>query len=396
MARALTAVPDDGGGGGQTSGLTPSGLTPSGLTPSPRGAHLEMVGAVLAGDGLERVAEIASAHAGAPVAVIVPRLAAPSASAGRYHRYVANRLSGASLPRPPEVAAEVPISSGGRQLGAVLLLGSGGAAAADYLHMAAIAALTEVAVAEARDETEQSLRGSFLEEVLSRPDLEETEVERRALRLGFDLDAGYVALCADAGDRGPGRITASLAAEVPGALIQALDSRVHALLPGAPEHARRVAARLGRIVPIGLSSYRAGAADARRALEEAELVLGVTAAGGEPPGDEIGQGTYRLLFRVLASHPQEVRSFYDDTVAPLVAYDEQYSTDLLGTLSSYLDNNCNMAATASAIHAHRHTVGYRLERVRDLTGLDPLRSEDRERLGLGLKAYRIISPTLPR
>ena len=33
-----------------------------------------MVGAVLAGDGLERVAEIASAHAGAPVAVIVPRL----------------------------------------------------------------------------------------------------------------------------------------------------------------------------------------------------------------------------------------------------------------------------------------------------------------------------------
>ena len=38
--------------------------------------------------------------------------------------------------------------------------------------MAAIAALTEVAVAEARDETEQSLRGSFLEEVLSRPELE--------------------------------------------------------------------------------------------------------------------------------------------------------------------------------------------------------------------------------
>ena len=34
--------------------------------PSPRGAHLEMVGAVLAGDGLERIAEIASSHAGVP------------------------------------------------------------------------------------------------------------------------------------------------------------------------------------------------------------------------------------------------------------------------------------------------------------------------------------------
>ena len=65
-------------------------------------------------------------------------------------------------------------------------------------------------------------------------------------------------------------------------------------------------------------------------------MLGVTAAGGGPPGEEIGGGTYRLLFRVLASHPEEVRSFYEDTVAPLVRYDEQYSTDLVGTLEAYL------------------------------------------------------------
>jgi hypothetical protein len=357
---------------------------------------MEMVGAVLGGDGLERVAEIAAAHAGAPVAVIVPRLGVPLEGWERYERYVAASLAGGRPQRPGEVTAEVPISSGGRRLGAVLLLGRGNPSAADYLHMAAIAALTEVAVAEARDETEQSLRGSFLEEVLSRPELEAAEIGRRAGRLGFELDGGYVALCADAGDRGPGRLTVALIAEVPGALVQAAGKRVYALLPGEPEHARRVAARLGRHAPLGLSSWRAGADEVRRALEEAELVLGVTSAGGGPPGEEIGQSTYRLLFRVLASHPQEVRSFYDDTVAPLVRYDEQYSADLLGTLSAYLDNNCNMAATAGAIHAHRHTVGYRLERVRDLTGLDPLKSEDRERLGLGLKAYRIIAPSLPR
>ena len=38
----------------------------------------------------------------------------------------------------------------------------------------------------------------------------------------------------------------------------------------------------------------------------------------------------------------------------------------------------------------------RLERVKEL-GLDPLLSEDRERLGLGLKAYRIfVAPRLHR
>jgi DNA-binding PucR family transcriptional regulator len=99
---------------------------------------------------------------------------------------------------------------------------------------------------------------------------------------------------------------------------------------------------------------------------------------------------------VLASHPEEVRSFYEDTVAAVVRYDEQYSTDLIGTLEAYLGENCNMNATASAIYAHRHTVAYRLERVRELTGLNPMASEDRERLGLGLKAYRIIAPRLPR
>ena len=115
-----------------------------------------------------------------------------------------------------------------------------------------------------------------------------------------------------------------------------------------------------------------------------------------PIAQDIGTGTYRLLFRVLASHPEEVRSFYEDTVAPIVRYDDQYRTDLVGTLEAYLEQNCNMNATAAAIYAHRHTVAYRLERVKELTSLDPMLSEDRERLGLGLKAYRIIAPRLPR
>jgi PucR family transcriptional regulator, purine catabolism regulatory protein len=354
-----------------------------------------MVGAVVAGEGLERVAEIASRHAGAPVAVIVPRLGAPVEAWAPYERYVASRLAGGKPARPHEVAAEVPVVSGGQELGAVLLLGPGRADAGEFLHVAAVAALTEVAVAEARDETEQSLRGSFLEELLTRDDLEPADVMRRAARLGCDLSGGCVGLCADPRERAPGRLLATIASEGAGALAQAVNGRVYALLPGSVEDARRIATRLGRSAAVGVSSYYSEPGDVRRALEEAELVLGVTAAGGEPRG-EIGDGTYRLLFRVLASHPEEVRSFYEDTVAPVVRYDEQYSTDLVGTLDAYLAQNCHMNATAAAIHAHRHTVAYRLERVKELSGLDPLTSEDRERLGLGLKAYRIIAPRLPR
>ena len=150
---------------------------------------------------------------------------------------------------------------------------------------------------------------------------------------------------------------------------------------------------------MGLSTFHSDPAGFRGAIHEAELVLEVlTVSGGAGMGSaqDIGTGTYRLLFRVLASHPEEVRSFYEDTVAPIVRYDDQYRTDLVGTLDAYLEHNCNMNATAAAIYAHRHTVAYRLDRVRELTGLDPTLSEDRERLGLGLKAYRIIAPRLPK
>ena len=377
-----------------------------------RAVHLEMVDAVLGGDGLDKVAALAADAAGAPVAIVIPRLgaavAAPAASEedlATLRRYVADRVKDRPAQVPSTVGAEVPIMSGDDVVGAVLMLGDGSAEAGDFLHLAAVASLTEVAVEEAKEEVEQNLRGSFLEDLRSRPDLEPREVVRRAGRLGCDLARGAVVLCAELTTDRPRHVVATIAEDHPGALAQHMDGRVYALLPAvggddAPERtlerARRLAERLRQHGTVGLSSFYADPAEFGRAIQEAELVLDVLRQSDAPIAQDIGTGTYRLLFRVLASHPEEVRSFYEDTVAPIVRYDDQYRTDLVGTLEAYLDQNCNMNATAAAIYAHRHTVAYRLERVKELTSLDPMLSEDRERLGLGLKAYRIIAPRLPK
>jgi sugar diacid utilization regulator len=377
-----------------------------------RSVHLEMVDAVLGGEGLGRVAELTAVAAGAPVAIVVPRLdeavaaLAPATRLEELRRYVADKARERPVRVPDGIAAEVPIASGEEVVGAVLLLGvAADEAAPEFLHLAAVACLTEVAIAETRDEVEQNLRGSLLEELRSRPEsLDAREIARRAGRLGCDLSSGVVALCAKLTTDRPRHVVALITGEYRGALAQHMDGRVYAVLPtvdeGSPEEtkdaARRLAARLQRYGPVGLSSFYSDVDDLPRGLQEAELVVNVLEqSDGEITGD-IGTGTYRLLFRVLASHPEEVRSFFEDTVAPIVRYDDQYGTDLVGTLDAYLDNNCNMNATAATIYAHRHTVAYRLDRVRELTGLDPVRSEDRERLGLGLKAYRIIAPRLPR
>jgi sugar diacid utilization regulator len=386
-----------------------------GLVERLRAVHLEMVDAVLGGDGLERVAALASAAAGAPVAVVIPRLGAvavaPAASdedVVTLRRYVADRVKDRPAQVPPMVAAEVPIMSGDDVVGAVLMLNGPAQPAleaGEFLHLAAVASLTEVAVEEAKEEVEQNLRGSFLEDLRSRPDLEPRDIVRRAGRLGCDLSRGAVVLCAELTTDRPRHVVATIAEDHAGALAQHMDGRVYALLPAvggddAPERtlerARRLAERLRQHGTVGLSSFYADPGEFGRAIQEAELVLDVLRQSDAPIAQDIGTGTYRLLFRVLASHPEEVRSFYEDTVAPIVRYDDQYRTDLVGTLESYLEQNCNMNATAAAIYAHRHTVAYRLERVKELTGLDPMLSEDRERLGLGLKAYRIIAPRLPK
>jgi DNA-binding PucR family transcriptional regulator len=369
-----------------------------------------MVDVVLGGDGLEGVAALAAGETGGIVAIVVPRLGAaatsgPVAELSALRRYVGERARGRAAAVPPGVVAEVPIASGDEQLGAVLLLGAAEPApdALEFLHVAAVACLTEVAVEEARLEVEQNLRGSFLEELRSRDDLEADEVLRRAARLGCDLSHGAVALCAELSTDRPRHVVATIAGEHPGALAQHMDGlgRVYALLPGADATttlaaARRLAARLQRHGTVGVSSFYGDVADLGRAIQEAELVLDVLRRSDVPIAEDIGTGTYRLLFRVLASHPEEVRSFYEDTVAAIVRYDDQYRTDLVQTLEAYLEHNCNMNATAAAIYAHRHTVAYRLDRVKELSGLDPMQTEDRERLGLGLKAYRIIAPGLPR
>ena len=94
--------------------------------------------------------------------------------------------------------------------------------------------------------------------------------------------------------------------------------------------------------------------------------------------------------------PAELKRFYRETVRPLVSYDEQYETDLLGTLATFLDCDANVNATASRLITHRHTIRYRFERVRELTGLDVSSTDGREKLSLGLKAMRVLGIQRPR
>jgi sugar diacid utilization regulator len=173
------------------------------------------------------------------------------------------------------------------------------------------------------------------------------------------------------------------------------------LVPGSDE---QLAARAGdgilREMQSALSGYTFAVGRSRLAVDPTDLrraggeaLLAANVAEGEAQEGVLAfeqTGAYRLLLGSMTENPAELQRFYSETVEPLVAYDEQYETELLQTLERFLEADGNVAGTAQRLFTHRHTVYYRLERVRELTGLDVSSSDGREKLSLGLKAMRVL------
>jgi sugar diacid utilization regulator len=145
-------------------------------------------------------------------------------------------------------------------------------------------------------------------------------------------------------------------------------------------------------VSVGIGRYKTDPALLPDAYSEAEVALeiGHRIHGPSSVSTFEGTGTYKLLFRVLQENPEELEAFYAETMEPVVRYDLRYGTELVRTLTTYLDNDASTVKTATGLFAHRHTIRYRLDRVGELTGLDVDKSEDRERLTLGIKAMQLL------
>ena len=258
---------------------------------------------------------------------------------------------------------------------------------------------------------------SFLRGVLARELMSADEVRAGAAELGVDLQSGASMLVVRAHAHVPGddgrcsRILALVergaGAAVPGA-IAALTERhelpgdeVLVLLPSCEADAAATAAESvrrelqaglsGHTFTVGCSRPCPDPADLHRAASEALLAANVAEGDPERPVLAFDEtGAYRLLLSAMAEDPAELQRFYAETVEPLVAYDEQYETGLVTTVVAFLEADGNIAGTAQRLFTHRHTIRYRLERVRDLSGLDVGSTDGREKLSLGLKAMRVL------
>jgi DNA-binding PucR family transcriptional regulator len=275
---------------------------------------------------------------------------------------------------------------------------------------------SEVERVRAPERISETASGDFLRAVLARA-LSAEEVAARASELSLSIEDGASIVVArahpqaptDEGWRGRVRAVAERGARaVSSHSIAALSDRegtagaeVLVLVPGGEDALaeraadavlREMQATLpGYTFALGRSRVTHEAAELSRAASEALLATNVAQGSREDAALAFEQtGAYRLLLSTMSENPSELQRFYEETVEPLVSYDEQYETELVLTLETFLEADGNVAGTAQRLFTHRHTIYYRLERVRDLCGLDVSSSDGREKLSLGLKAMRVL------
>jgi hypothetical protein len=281
------------------------------------------------------------------------------------------------------IAAALPVRIGGETVG-IVAAAPGGAPASDeqmlgaWLDAAAAAASVTALLRSAHQGAEGSRR-ALLHALRAGPPANVEAFVAHAHRLGFDLSAGAVAICARRGAAELSLPESSLAADLG-------DGRACGLVPiAAADGLDSIAGELSAAgAGVAVSAPRHDPAALHDALREAELLLELGAA------DHRRQQTYRLLVGVLLRDPGELERLHAETIAPLTAYDADRDTELVATLREFLQHHGSTTETAEAMRLHRHTVGYRLARVHEVSTLSPYESEGRERLSLGLKAQLIL------
>jgi DNA-binding PucR family transcriptional regulator len=278
---------------------------------------------------------------------------------------------------------------------------------------------SEVERVRAPERASETAAADFLRAMLSRELSGRDELLARAQELSLQVGDGASMIVARAHPQAPtdegwrARVRAIAergARAVVSRSIAALSEREGAaaagaeillLVPGGDEvTAARAADAVLREMEAGLAGYTFALgrsriaedpADLPRAASEALLAANVAQGGADGAALAFEQtGAYRLLLSAMSENPSELQRFYAETVEPLLAYDEQYETELVRTLATFLEADGNVAGTAQRLFTHRHTIYYRLERVRELSGLDVSSSDGREKLSLGLKAMRVL------
>jgi hypothetical protein len=141
---------------------------------------------------------------------------------------------------------------------------------------------------------------------------------------------------------------------------------------------------------IGVGSRCEKPSEFPQSFAEAKRALNVRMHSAAPAGasayDELG--FYRLID--VAHACGAVDDFIGEWLGALLEYDAAKNSELVLTLSQYLENGGSYDESAKALHIHRSTLRYRLARISELTDHDLRDVNTRFNLHAAARAWRFL------
>lgn len=98
-------------------------------------------------------------------------------------------------------------------------------------------------------------------------------------------------------------------------------------------------------------------------------------------------GVYRIICKF--AERDELHNFVPKPLLKLIEHDKTNETDFLTTLEIFLNCNGNASKAAKQLFIHYKTILYRLERIKEITGMDLETNEHRLEIEMGLKIIRL-------
>jgi hypothetical protein len=242
---------------------------------------------------------------------------------------------------------------------------------AEFLTVTYAATLFALTLAHEQTSAELDLRyrSSVVDALVSGHFLDAQDARRKTRSLGLRDDLPLrVAMLRPAppGSAWEQRIPVVL----PGAAAAVRDGALVVIVTGEPGvDALAALCQLGPAATCGVSEQvdspeflPQGVRQAERAID---LGLRLGRAGRPVRYDELG--IYRLLCTI--GDMQQLMGFARDVLGTLLDYDIEHRTELVRTLSVYLQHHGSHKQSARRLHLHTNTVAYRVARIEAITGL---------------------------
>ena len=282
-----------------------------------------------------------------------------------------------------------------------------------------------LAVAKERElsEVEGRVRGEFLEDLLQGTYGEEAAAQRRARHLGYPLHGNHIVMLVDIDDfRGfigsrqasedaiqalkrefLRRVTGVVRGAYPRALVQGRSDSVVSLLPIGTEpgdyqakgHALGLQIRQniadwkpGFTVSVGFS----GPAEAPGGLAAAQReVISVmdSLARFKRWGQVVAVPELGLTGLLAAVTDERLVDYTRRHLGPLVEHDTARKGSLVPTLRAYLETGEQQEA-AKRLRVHPNTLRYRLDRIREISGVDLEDPETRLNMAVALRVQALL------